>query len=101
MKREEIKYKLSGIKRGDKIRITPMSTRNGDPFTTLAIPGFGPAKEHIEIHEPFFARLDSFDGETLWITSEKHSTLRLAYDDLKEVSVLLQNSYRSANTIVL
>lgn len=101
MKREEIKYKLFGMKRGEKIRITPMSTKNGDPFTTIAIPGFGPAKEHLEIHEPFFARLDSFDGETLWITSKEQSTLRVAYDDLKEVSVLLQNSNRSSNTLIL
>ncbi len=101
MMREEIRYKLYGIRKGEKIRITPMSTKNGDPFTTLAIPGFGPAKEHIEMHEPFYARLDNFDGETLWLTSDQHLTLRMAYDDLKEVSVLLQNSNRQSKTLFL
>lgn len=100
MKRDELRVKLTGIKRGEKVRITPMSTKNGDLFTTLAIPGFGPAKEHIEIHEPFYARLDSFDGETLVVTSEQHNSLRISYEELKDVSVLIHVPHSTSNTLL-
>lgn len=87
--KEELRTKISGIRRGERIKVVPMSMKEGDSYTTLGIPCTTPAREVYELDVPFFARLDSFDGESLWLSSENHFCLKIPYDDLKDISVLI------------
>lgn len=89
MNSEELRRKIKGIKRGDRVKIVPMSLKNGDPYTSIGIPCTTPARELYNLDQPFFATLDFFDGEIIWLSSEEHSCMKVHFDDLKDVALLI------------
>ena len=89
MNREALRSKISGIKKGTRVQIIPMSMKAGDAFTAFGIPCSSPARKVYELDKPFYANLENFDGESIWISSEEHFCLKIPYDDLRDVSILL------------
>ncbi len=98
MDRENLRTKISGIRKGTKVQLVPMSMKNGDAFTAFGIPCSAPARKVFELDKPFYARLDNFDGESIWISSEEHFCLKIAYDELKDVSILLDTTKKITKT---
>lgn len=89
MNPEDLRHKLSGIKRGERIKITPLNVEEGDPFDTIGIPWTEPAKKVYALKDPFYAVLDHFDGVVLWVISDQHGHIRIPYDELKGISLLV------------
>ncbi len=98
MERETLRGKIAGIRKGTKVQIIPMSMKAGDPFTAFGIPCSTPARKVHELDHPFYASLDNFDGEVIWISSEEYFCLKVPYEDLKDVSILLDSPTRVTKT---
>ena len=95
MEVEELRTKISKIRRGAKIYVTPFSIDDGDPFTSMGIPCTNPARSSVELGKSFLAHLENFDGEVLWIRTQSYYCLKLGIGEVKDVNVLISYSWEA------
>ena len=93
---ETLRTKISGIKKGAKVQIIPRRMDNGDSFNAVGLPCVTPAKRVVQLDSPFYATLENFDGDVLWIRTQEYFCLKISFEDLKDVSVLLNTPWSSA-----
>ncbi len=93
MEDEELRDKISKIRRGAKIYVTPYSIDDGDPFTSMGIPCTNPARSAVELPKTFLARLENFDGEVMWLRTQSFYCLKIGLGEIKDVNVLISSSW--------
>lgn len=82
---KEIILRMRQIPKGSRIAVYPMSTLYGDIFTTYAIPCYQPDGMPVELSEPFQGILEDFDGNYVYIRTDKYYCLKVDINELKNV----------------
>lgn len=88
-----VRGKISKIRKGAKIYVIPFCAREGDKFTSIGVPCTNPARAAVELNKPFLAHLENFDGEVVWLRTQSYYCLKVGIEDIKDVNVLISNSW--------
>lgn len=96
---EELRTKIYGIRKGAKVLVTPRMMEDREPYNAFGIPCGSGERKVVELAEPFYAYLENFDGEVVWIRTVEYFCLKISVEDLKEVSVLVNSPWGTANSV--
>ena len=80
--------KISGMQKGSKVAIIPLSVDYGDDITAIGVPGSFSLENPVELKDPFEAFLEDFDGEVLKLRTPIHYCLKVSIADIKDIMVL-------------
>lgn len=79
--------KLSGVCKGTRLHIIPLSTDKGDEYTAVGRHCTGFGESVVLLSEPFSAQLEDFDGETLLVRTDFYYRLKVPISNLKNLIV--------------
>lgn len=85
MGESELRAKIAKINKGTKIAVVPVSTEFGDEITAIGLPCAPYERATIELPEPFYASLEEFDGDTLWLRTKSYYCIKVAIADIRDV----------------
>lgn len=93
MEENVLKGKVSRISRGSKISVVPLSQGRGDPIDTMGLPcpGFGTGP--VTFTETFFARLDNFDGEVMYVHTREHYCVKISIGHVRDVLLVTTSKW--------
>ena len=80
--------KISGMQKGSKVAIIPLSADYGDSITAIGVPGSLSPENPVELKDPFEAFLEDFDGEVLRLRTPNHYCLKVSIADIKDITLL-------------
>ena len=94
MNEDELRKKISGIRLGARVAVIPLSTAYGDDINAVGVPCADGQRSSIEITEPFYARLENFDGENLWLRTRSYYCLKVNISDVKDIMILASETWK-------
>ena len=86
--------KITGMLKGSKVAIIPLSVDYGDEITAIGIPGSFSSENPVELKDPFEAFLEDFDGEVLRLRTPIHYCLKVSIGDIKDVMALTSETWK-------
>lgn len=82
---KSIANRISGLFKGSRVLVKPLSVRYGDDITAVGMACTQFTGSATELHEPFKAYLEEFDGQYLKLRTEHHYCLRVDIADLRDL----------------